>query len=149
MDDERLTKKNHISVTPEAGKEFYQTFNDNGKVVMLNLLKFRTKADYTNLDHLRPQDEISGEEAYKLYMKHTWPEIKNAGARVLYFGKSKSFLIGPESEKWDVILIVEHESVQKFIDFAQNENYLKTAGHRNAALEDSRLLPSNEIKLFG
>lgn len=40
--------------------------------------------------------------------------------------------------------LVEHESVLKFMEFAQNEDYLKKAGHRTAASEDSRLLPTIE-----
>ena len=135
----------YIDATPDAGKEFYHQFHDKGKVVMLNLLKFRAKADYTHLDHLRPEEEISGEEAYERYMECTQPELQKAGGKVVYFGRSNSFLIGPESEKWDAVLLVEHASVAKFMQFAQNEDYLKTAGHRAAALEDSRLLPSSQV----
>lgn len=136
----------HINTTPEAGKEFYQNFHNKGKIVMLNLLKFKTKADYSNLEQLKPDREITGQEAYQLYMEATMPELEKAGSRVIYYGKSNGFLIGPETEKWDAVLLVEHESVVKFMAFAQNEDYLKTAGHRTAALEDSRLLPSAEIE---
>jgi hypothetical protein len=37
------------------------------------------------------------------------------------------------------VLLVEHESVLKFMEFAQNPAYLKKAGNRTATLEDSRL----------
>ncbi|GAA4958846.1 DUF1330 domain-containing protein [Algibacter aquimarinus] len=138
----------YIGANPESGKKFYQDFHDKGKIVMLNLLKFREKADYKNLEQIQPDEIISGVEAYKLYIKNTLPELKKAGSRIIYYGKSNDFLIGPESEKWDAILIVEHESVVKFMEFAQNEDYLKNAGHRTAGLEDSRLLPSTEIKNY-
>ncbi|MEN7548595.1 DUF1330 domain-containing protein [Rapidithrix thailandica] len=138
----------YIDTNPEAGKEFYQNFHDKGKIVMLNLLKFRTTADYTNFEELKPTREISGEEAYQLYMDYTLPELEKAGSRIIYYGQSKSFLIGPDPEKWDAVLLVEHESVLKFMEFAQNKDYLKNAGHRTAALEDSRLLPSAEIKNY-
>ena len=138
----------HIDASPEAGKEFYQKFHDKGKIVMLNLLKFRTTADYTNLEELKPAKDISGEEAYQMYMDSTLPELEKAGSRIIYFGKSNDFLIGPNSEKWDAVLLVEHKSVLKFMEFAQNPDYLKKAGHRTAALEDSRLLPTNEIKNY-
>ena len=112
---------------------------------MLNLLKFRKKADYSNFKQLNPGKEISGKEAYDLYMKNTLPELKKAGSQIIYYGRCNNFLIGPESKKWDVILIVKHQSVIKFMEFAQHKEYLKHAGHRTAALEDSRLLPSTEI----
>ncbi len=138
----------YINVNPESGKKFYQDFHNKGKIVMLNLLKFRQKADYTNLEQIKPNEEITGEEAYQLYMKNILPEFKKAGSRIIYYGKSKDFLIGPEPEKWDAVLIAEYESVMKFMEFTQNEDYLKNAGHRTAALEDSRLLPSTEIKNY-
>ncbi len=138
----------YIDVSQESGKKFYMDFHDKGKIVMLNLLKFREKADYTKLEQIKPDQTISGEEAYKLYMKMTLPELDKAGSRIIYYGKSNSFLIGPDSEKWDAILIVEHESVLKFMEFAKNEDYLKNAGHREAALDDSRLLPSSEIQNY-
>ena len=140
--------KNYIDPNPESGQIFYHDFHDKGKVVMLNLLKFRKFADYTNLESIKPEKEISGEEAYQLYMESTLPVLKRAGSRILYFGKSQNFLIGPESQKWDAILLVKHQSVLKFMEFAQNKDYLKKAGHRTAALEDSRLLPSIEIKNY-
>lgn len=138
----------YVDSNPELGKTFYQNFYDKGKIVMLNLLKFRHKADYTNLEELNPDKEISGEEVYLLYMKKTLPELRKAGSRIVYYGRIKDFLIGPDNEKWDAILLVEHESVLKFMEFARNEDYLKNAGHRIAAIEDSRLLPTNEIKHY-
>lgn len=135
----------HIQASPEAGKRFYQAFHNKGKVVMLNLLKFKEVADYTNLEQLQPSSPVSGEEAYQRYMDGTLPELEKAGSKIIYYGKAGSFLIGPDTETWDAVLLVEHQSVLKFMEFAQNEDYLKNAGHRTAALEDSRLLPGNEI----
>lgn len=140
--------KKHINASLESGKKFYKDFHDKGKVVMLNLLKFKQKADYTNLEQIKPKLDISGEKAYELYMESTLPELKKAGSRIIYYGKSKDFLIGPESEKWDAVLILEHQSVIKFMEFAQNKDYLKTVGHRTAALDDSRLLPTTEMKNY-
>ncbi|MEM9676000.1 MAG: DUF1330 domain-containing protein [Bacteroidota bacterium] len=136
----------HIEATPEAGKKFYQDFHDKGRIVMLNLLRFKSIADYSQLASLKPEKDISGEEAYRLYMEYTEPLLEKAGSRVLFYGSSGNFLIGLEEEKWDAVLLVEHESVARFMAFAQDEEYLKTAGHRTAALEDSRLLPISENK---
>ena len=133
--------KNYLDATPESGKNFFLTFQQQGKVVMLNLLKYRSKADYTHAKELDPGEELTGREAYQLYMKHTRPVLEQAGSKVLFYGDCGHFLIGPDNEKWDTMLLVEHESAEKFIAFAQNPDYLKTAGHRKAALEDSRLLP--------
>lgn len=131
----------YIEATADAGKKFYQTYQGRGKIVMLNLLKFKVKANYNDFANLKPEQEITGKEAYERYMDGTLPELKKAGGKVLFYGTATDFLIGPESEKWDAVLLVEHHSVEKFIQFAKNPDYLEIAGHRNAALEDSRLLP--------
>ena len=136
----------HIHPTKEAGKAFFQHYHDKGEIVMLNLLKFREIADYTGNEDLKPKEEISGKKAYDLYMKYTAPILMKAGGKVLFFGRSDAFLIGPEQEKWDLVLLVRHASAEKFMAFAQNPEYLKTAGHRTAALADSRLLPIKEVK---
>lgn len=132
----------------ESGKRFYQDFHDKGKIVMLNLLKFREKADYTNLEKINPTKTMSGKDAYQLYMDCTLPELEKAGSKILFYGNSNHFLIGPEAEKWDAVLLVEHQSVKIFMEFAQNEDYLKNAGHRTASLEDSRLLPMTENEIM-
>jgi hypothetical protein len=56
-------------------------------------------------------------------------------------GEGGRFLIGPPEERWDLVLLVRHASVQTFISFASNEAYLGGMGHRLAAIADSRLLP--------
>lgn len=134
----------YIDATEKSGKEFYSEFIHKGKIVMLNLLKFRSMADYKNFEILSPQKDISGEEAYKIYTENTKEELKKINSRILFYGNSKNFLIGPESEKWDAVLLVEHESVQSFMQFSQSKAYLDNVGHRAAALSDSRLLPTTQ-----
>ncbi|WP_299675242.1 DUF1330 domain-containing protein [uncultured Tenacibaculum sp.] len=133
--------RRYVEVTQESGKEFFKNYQSKGRIVMLNLLKFKDVADYTDLETIKPDKEISGKEAYELYMTHTLPCIKKYGSEVLFKGNSGDFVIGPTEENWDYVLLVAHESVETFMKFAQDKEYLKTAGHRKAALLDSRLLP--------
>lgn len=141
-----MEKEYYIHPTEEAGKAFFikQMTADKPEVVMLNLLNFRSIADYSATPELAPNTEISGREAYQLYMEHTVPFLEEAGSEVLFQGKGANFLIGPAAEGWDMVLLVRHASAAKFVAFAQNEAYLKGAGHRTAALRDSRLLPIEE-----
>jgi uncharacterized protein (DUF1330 family) len=134
----------YIEATQEAGRAFFQR-GITGEVIMLNMLKFKPVADYSSHPELAPEEALSGEAAYALYMKHTLPLLEKAGSSVLFYGKGGPFLIGPENQHWDAVLLVRHESVQRFMAFARDETYLKTAGHRTAALEDSRLLPMEAL----
>lgn len=117
-----------------------------GPVVMLNLLRFREVADYSADPHLAADEPISGREAYQIYMDFTEPFLHDSGGEVIFAGDGGHFLIGPMDEQWDYAMLVRHKSVPDFMAFAQNEAYLAGMGHRTAALEDSRLLPLEELK---
>ena len=112
-----------------------------GEVVMLNLLRFRDVADYSASPELAPPSPISGAEAYQHYIDHTLPFLAESGGEVLFYGQGGPFLIGPPDETWDAAILVRQKSVEDFIAFASNADYLAGMGHRVAALADSRLLP--------
>ena len=137
--------ENFIDVTPEAGKALFMQ-NPKGELIMLNLLRFKDVADYSAFPDLLPDTPISGKDAYDLYIEHTLPILREYGGDVIYSGTGSEYLIGPADQKWDLVLLVRHKSLQVFMSFAQNEAYLKGAGHRTAALLDSRLLPTQELK---
>lgn len=114
----------------------------NGPVVMLNLLRFRETADYSQHPTLAPDHPISGAEAFDQYVEATLPLLHKSGGELLFMGDGGAFFIGPETEQWDRIMLVRQSSVDSFIAFAQNETYqVDVIGHRTAALADSRLLP--------
>ena len=135
-----MTTKTYLEPTQESGRAFF-TRGISGSVVMLNLLRFRPVADYSATPDLAPASPISGETAYRLYMGHTLPHLKQSGGEVLFFGKGGEFLIGPSDERWDAAMLVRQTNVASFLEFASNQEYLSGIGHRLAALEDSRLLP--------
>lgn len=133
-------EEKYLNPTQEAGRNFIKR-QISGNVVMLNLLRFREFADYSETPDLAPIEKVSGEQAYQLYMKHTVPHLNRSGGEILFMGKAESFLVGPSTEQWDAVLLIRQKSVESFMAFAQDEAYLKGIGHRTAALEDSRLLP--------
>ena len=117
----------------------------SGEIVMLNLLKFRDQADYSAAPELAPQSPISGREAYDKYIAHTLPFLETTGGRLMYLGQGGNYFVGPEDEGWDMAMLVQQNSLDDFISFATNEEYMKGVGHRTAALEDSRILPLETI----
>ena len=63
------------------------------------------------------------------------------GWRILFMGeKVVIFLIGPANERWDAVLLIKQNSVNSFLAFESDMDYMKGIGHRTAALSDSRLL---------
>ena len=113
---------------------------------MLNLLRFRDTADYSDSPELMPKEPLSGKQAYQLYIEHTLPFLTKSGGEILFMGEGGDFLIGPATERWDAILLVKQNSVNSFIAFESDKEYMKGIGHRTAALSDSRLLPIIQTK---
>jgi uncharacterized protein (DUF1330 family) len=138
--------KPYLQATQEAGVAFYRRAI-KGPVVMLNLLRFREVADYSASPELAPQEPISGVAAFDRYIAHTLPSLKQSGGELIFLGEGGRFLIGPEEESWDRIMLVRQTGMEAFFNFAREEEYLAGLGHRTAALLDSRLLPISEIPL--
>jgi hypothetical protein len=113
----------------------------SGPITMLNLLRLREIADYSRSPNLAPVAPISGREAYDRYVEHTLPYLAATGGEVFYMGNAGNYLIGPEGQGWDLVLMVRQKSLEDFLSFASNDGYLKGVGHRTAAVWDSRILP--------
>lgn len=129
-----------LEVTEEAGIALFKR-GITGKIVMLNLLRFRDVADYSEHPELAPEVPISGAAAYQKYIDHTLPFLRETGGDVIFLGKGGKFLIGPQDEYWDLMMLVQQNSLTDFMAFSAKQDYLAGIGHRTAALEDSRLLP--------
>ena len=88
---------------------------------------------------------ISGAEAYDHYI--TVRHLRKSGGGVILLGEGGPWLIGPDGERWDRVMLVRQQSLAVFMAFAQDQAYLVGLGHRTAALADSRLLPLVEVAL--
>ncbi len=137
--------KPYLEPTQESGAELFSR-NISGEIIMLNLLRFREVADYSATPALAPTESVSGREAYQNYIDHTLPFLRESGGELVLLGEGGKYLIGPQDEYWDVVMLVRQGSLDVFMAFASNEGYLAGIGHRMAALEDSRLLPLVECK---
>ena len=133
-------KKKYINPTDEAAVALFSS-GLQGEVFMLNMIKYNEIADYSEHPDLAPKEQITGEQAYQLYMQHTQPFLQESGGEVIFMGKGNDYFIGPSDEHWDLVFIVKQKSLKHFMAFATNQDYLAGIGHRTAAVEDSRLLP--------
>jgi hypothetical protein len=138
-------KEHFIEVSQEAGAALFAR-NIPGEVVMLNMLRFRNEADYSANPELMPSAPISGAEAYQRYIDCTLPFLKESGGDLVFLGEGGKYLIGPQEDQWDLVMLVRQKSLSDFMAFASNQDYLAGLGHRTAAIEDSRLLPLVELK---
>lgn len=127
------------SIDPTAAQ--VRSLRDSGRegpVVMLNLLKFRTKAAYDD------GEDVTGAMAYARY-QHAFTVTVGAvsQAQVLYEGPVEQVFIGmagtPETD-WDMVLIVRYPSRQHFLAMMADPGYREALRHRYAGLERTVLL---------
>ena len=105
-------------------------------VVMLNLLRFREQAAYSD-----PLEACSGREAYKRYSQTSLQTIAAVGGSVIFSGKAHESLIAPQGEYWHQVFLVRYPSVAAFQSMLSMPEYQACVRHRTAALQDSRLTP--------
>ena len=97
-------------------------------ISMLNLLRFKPKAVYDEAFN-----EIMGPK----------------GARVVYSGEVRGFLIGEGEGAWDAVAVIEYPSTQVMLDMFRNEEYQKAQQHRAAGLVGQMLVECGAGFSFG
>jgi uncharacterized protein (DUF1330 family) len=106
------------------------------RVVMLNLLKFREKAEYPD----GRASDLTGREAYNLYGTAMQTIVENNGGRVVFGGDIGSVVIGEVGELWDTCVLVEYPSAAAFATLVASPEVLEASIHRAAGLEGQLLL---------
>ncbi len=128
-----------VNPTPEQLQKVLADTPKDHPVVMLNLLRFRERAQYKD-----ETAERSGREAYSLYMKEAAACVREVEAEVIWSGRSLGSLIAPPDESWDQVLLVRYPSIDAFMAMIESQEYKGVVKHRTAALEDSRLVANLE-----
>ena len=99
---------------------------DDGKVVMLNLLKYKRGGG-------------SGE--YRQYGDAVTAMVARTGGRLLYLSRCDQVLIGEaDANEWDAIALVEYPNRKAFLDMVAQPDYQKAQEHREAGLERTIVL---------
>ena len=130
-------------------KETFALFRGNdspGPIDMLNLVRLRERAAYAD------GRAASGAEAYAAYGRESGPVFKRVGGHIVWRGSFELMLIGPAAEHWDHCFIARYPSVAAFVEMIRDPVYREAVKHRQAAVEDSRLVRLADIEggdLFG
>jgi len=103
------------------------------RVVMLNLLTFKPRAD-------APDEGLTGEEAYRRYADLMRPFVEGRGGRFLWVGRVDGQVIGTGGEGFHMMGLVEYPSRQVFVAIATDPHVQEIGVHRTAGLESQWLL---------
>ena len=101
-----------------------------GSLYMLNLLKFKPKAEYAD----GRETDLTGEQAYGIYAAAVSKIIDEMGGGLIWGGKANVLVIGDGDLEWDAVGIMRYPSFEAFSGMAQSEAYQKIHVHRDAGL---------------
>jgi uncharacterized protein (DUF1330 family) len=98
---------------------------------MLNLLKFKGKAEYAD----GRDTPMSGAEAYGIYSKEVQAYIKKVDGKVIFFGDISRLMLSEVEDLWDQMGIVMYPSRKEMMAMIKNSDYQESAKHREAGLD--------------
>ena len=121
---------NSLRPTAEQMTMFLE-FPDDKPIKMVNLLKFKSKAEYED----QRKTDLTGEEAYAIYSNEVINHLAKVGGKIIFSGKVKGLLLGEVEDLWDLVAIAQYPNKTAMIAMFTNEDYLVSEKHRSAGLE--------------
>lgn len=125
-------------------------FPDGQPVLMVNLLRFKLRADYsgTALDAAEDLADVSGREAYLTRYLPAFNQamIPHGTSQLIFAGAVAARVVGPPEADWDAIAVATYPSIHAFRDLVGDPVYTGTAApHRLAALADWQLFATTNL----
>jgi uncharacterized protein (DUF1330 family) len=117
------------AVKPEPA-QLMKFLGGEGRIAMVNLLKFKEKAEYPD----GRDADISGEEAYGRYAESMNKLLEANGGGITFMGRVENLLLGEVGELWDVVAIAEYPSPQALAKIASSPEFQAIEVHRLAGL---------------
>lgn len=105
----------------------------DGEVVMLNLLKFKSRASSAGGG--------TGEESYQRYGELATRKVAERGGRIVWMGRPDSVVIGEDATgDWDVVVLVAYPSRKAFLDMIADPDYQAGHADREGGVQDMALV---------
>jgi uncharacterized protein (DUF1330 family) len=108
-------------------------------IQMLNLVRLNRLAAYPE-GHPDHGKGMSGLDAYRAYGRTSAEVFKRVGGRQVWVGRPETVVTGPADERWDLAFIAEYPNAGAFLAMVTDPEYREHVKHRQAAVEDSRLI---------
>lgn len=121
--------ENAVMPQPEQAKAFFFG-EETGPMVMVNLLKFKDKAEYP--DGRDP--ELSGKEAYLRYGAAVTKCLEMVGGHAVFSGNVTGLILGEVEELWDMVALAYYPSPKAMMDMVALPEYQGIEVHRFAGL---------------
>lgn len=120
---------NAVFPGPEQAAAFFGGAED-GPFVMVNLLKFKERADYPD----GSEPDLTGREAYGRYGAGVQACLAAVGGKSLYAGAVTDLMLGEADELWDMVALAQYPSRAAMMAMVQSPEYQAIEKHRIAGL---------------
>lgn len=120
---------NAVFPGPEQVAAFFGGAED-GPFVMVNLLKFKNKAEYPD----GSDAELSGREAYARYGAAVRGCLESVGGSAVFAGAVTELMLGEADELWDMVALAQYPSRAAMMAMVQSPAYQAIEKHRIAGL---------------
>lgn len=124
-----MNVENQVYPSGEQAAAFFGGADD-GPFVMVNLLRFKPKAEYADGSNAH----LTGREAYAIYGVEVSKLVSALGGRVRYSGDVTGLMLGKVDDLWDAVALAEYPSLAAFQKMATSPDYHAIEHHRLAGL---------------
>ena len=121
--------ENAVMPSPDQAMDFFGA-PEHGPVVMVNLLKFKTHAEYPD----GSDAHLTGAQAYARYGEEVRKLVERLGGKIRYQGRVSGLLLGEVEELWDAVALAEYPSLAAFQAMALSPAMHAIEHHRKAGL---------------
>ena len=121
--------ENAVMPSPDQAMDFFGAPED-GPFVMVNLLKFKTHAEYPD----GSDAHLTGAQAYARYGEEVRKLVERLGGKIRYQGRVSGLLLGEVEELWDAVALAEYPSLAAFQAMALSPAMHAIEHHRKAGL---------------
>ena len=119
-------------VTPsEAQMQGFLEQGHDEPIYMLNLLKFKERAEYED----SRDSDLTGEQAYGIYGQAVADFLVKVGGAPVFSASVERLMLGEVEDLWDSAAIAMYPSRQAMLNMISLPEYQEIAVHRSAGLE--------------
>ena len=115
-------------------QKLLESVPDDQPVYMLNMQKFRDKAEYPEGNEYADKG-WTGKQAYAEYSRLVGPMVISQGAERVAAWRPLPVVAGAPGREWDAIFVVRYPTPKAFIDMIASDAYQRVSFHRKAGLE--------------
>ena len=133
--------KNSVHPSKEQMEGFLEG-DTEAPIAMINLLKFKEKAEYED----GRDTDLTGEQAYAIYGKEVVEHLKKVGGKIFFGGSINRLMLGEVEELWDTTFIAKYPSKKAMLKMITDPDYLESNKHRVAGLAGQLNIEVEEYK---